>query len=303
MTEAVDLLRRMVLARAGEAAPWVEERLAALAAGAPERDLHVFLGLAPRRLGKADLAPTSEEAAEAEAARPGWLLDGWSLDGAARVLGLLVHHQGRAGGRDHQAGHAGGRDGGQRPFAERLEDLRRTADAAEAIALLRGLPLYPEPEALDFEAGEALRSNLKPVFEAVAHHNPFPHERFDEHRWNHMVLKALFVGSTLHPIQGLDERANPELARILREYSQERRAAGRPVTPELWRCVGPFAEGAALDDLKRALDHADAPGAALALAASPDPEAARLLAARPEAREIAEGRLTWDTVARSLEAA
>ena len=284
MSESVELLRRMVLARAGEVAPWVEERLAALAAGAPERDLHMVLGLAPRRLGKADLAPTPEERAEAEAARPGWRLNGWSVDGAMRVLALLVH-------------------GGQRPFADRFEDLRRTADAAEAIALFRGLPLYPEPEALDFEVGEALRSNLRPVFEAVAHRNPLPRERFDEHRWNHMVLKALFVGSALHPIQGLDERANPGLARILREYAQERRAAGRPVTPELWRPVGPFARGDALGDLACALDRADAPGAALALAASPDPEARRLLEPRPEAAEIAEGRLTWDSVARSLEAA
>ena len=275
MADAGELLREMVLRRAGEQAGWVVERLGALAAGAPERDLHVFLGLAPRRLGKADLAPTPEELAAAEAARPGWRLDGWSLDGAARVLALLVH-------------------GGQRPFAERFEDLRRTADAAEAIALYRGLPLYPEAEAFDFEAGEGLRSNLKPVFEAIAHHNPFPRERFDEHRWNHMILKALFVGSRLAPIQGLDERANPELARILREYAHERWAAGRPVTPELWRCVGPFAEGDALADLRRALEGPGAPGAALALAASPDPRAARLLDGRPEREAIAAGRLTWD---------
>jgi hypothetical protein len=282
VSDAIEFLRRMVLSRAGDATPWVEERLAALAAGAPERDLHVVLGMAPRRLGKADLAPTEAERAEAQAARPGWRIEDWSVDGALRVLALLVH-------------------GGQRPFADRFEDLRRTSDAAEAIALYRGLPLYPEPEALHFEAGEALRSNLKPVFEAVAHRNPFPREQFDEHRWNHMVLKALFVGSTLHPIQGLDERANPELARILREYSQERRAAGRPVPPELWRCVGPFAEGEALADLKRALDHDDAPGAALALAASPDPEARALIG--PHADAIAEGRLTWDTIAETLEAA
>ena len=280
VTDAVELLRRMVTARAGDAGPWVAERLEALAAGAPERDLHIVLGLAPRRLGKADLAPTPEEVASAEAARPGWRLDGWSLDGAMRVLALLVH-------------------GGQRPFAARFEDLRRTADAAELIALYRGLPLYPEPEALDFEVGEGLRSNLRPVFEAVAHRNPFPRERFEEHRWNHMILKALFVGSRLAPIQGLDERANPELARILREYAHERWAAGRPVTPELWRCVGPFATGDAVADLGRALDGPGAQGAALALAASPDPEAARLLDGRPEARRIAEGRLTWD----SLEAA
>jgi PAS domain S-box-containing protein len=36
------------------------------------------------------------------------------------------------------------------------------------IALYRGLPLYPDPESLHFECGEGLRSNLKPVFEAIA---------------------------------------------------------------------------------------------------------------------------------------
>ena len=112
-----------------------------------------------------------------------------------------------------------------------------------------------------------------------------------------MVLKALFVGSRLAPIQGLDERANPELARILREYAHERWAAGRPVTPELWRCVGPFAvDASAIADLERALggDAAEARGAALALAASPSPAALQVLASRPEAAAIAAGDLTWD---------
>ncbi len=57
-----------------------------------------------------------------------------------------------------------------------------------------------------------------------------------------MVLKALFVGSALDPIIGLDDRANPELARILIDYARERWAAARPVTPELWRTVTPFAD-------------------------------------------------------------
>ena len=54
---------------------------------------------------------------------------------------------------------------------------------------------------------------------------------FDEHRWNHMVLKALFNGAALAPIQGLDERANPELAAMLRDYAHERWAADRAVSP------------------------------------------------------------------------
>ena len=45
-----------------------------------------------------------------------------------------------------------------------------------------------------------------------------------------MVLKALFVESTLHPIQGLDARANEALAHMLCDYAHERWAAGRPVS-------------------------------------------------------------------------
>lgn len=272
------LLSAMALRRAGDQADWLAERFAALAAGAPERDLHIFLGLAPRRLGKPDLAPDRAEEAELAAAAPGVDLSGWSLDGAARVAGLALY-------------------AGARPFAATLRDLRRTADAAELITLFRGLPFYPEPESLLLEAGEALRSNMRAVFEAVAHGNPYPQACFDEHRWNQMVLKALFVGSRLAPIVGLDARANPELARVLRDFAHERRAAGRPVPAELWRCVGPFAtDPASLDDLRLALDEGPAArrAAALALAASPAPAARALLVDLPEAAAIASGSVGWD---------
>ena len=72
-----------------------------------------------------------------------------------------------------------------------------------------------------------------------------------------MVLKALFIDSQLWPIQGLDQRANAELASILCDYAHERWAAKRPVTPELWRCVGPFATGSMVDDLYRVISSDD----------------------------------------------
>ena len=223
MDAAKALLRKWVLAQSGEQADWVETSLDGLSAGGPERDLHIFLGFAPRKLGKADLPLTDADKADAGAAHSGWDPSAWSIDGAARVLGLLTYKA-------------------DRPFAEVFKDLRRTSDVGEMIALYRGLPLYPDPETLFFEVGEGLRSNLKPVFEAIAHDNPFPRDHMDEHRWNHMILKALFVDSRLSPIIGLEDRANPELARILIDYAQERWAAGRPVTEELWIPVRPFAD-------------------------------------------------------------
>lgn len=238
MTSPKDLLHQWVVAQTGEEEAWVNQSLEAIGKGGPERDLHIFLGLAPRRLGKTDLSLSQADLDAANAAHSGWTPTGWSIDGAARVLALLF-------------------SAGNRAFADRFKDLRRTADMSELIALYRGLPLYPEPTKLEFEVGEGLRSNIKAVFEAIAHHNPYPRDHFDEHRWNHMILKALFVDSQLSPIIGLEERANPELARILVDYAQERWAAGRPVTDELWIPVRPFRDDPAI---KSKIDDAIADG-------------------------------------------
>jgi hypothetical protein len=287
--QPVDLLRYWILRQAKDGGAWFEERLSALGQGASERELHTVMGLIPRLLGKADLSLTAEEIDQADDAHPGWRPDRWSIDGGARVLALVVYR-------------------GERPFVETFKDLRRTADAGELIALYRGLPLYPDPrnsssQSLEFEVGEGLRSNMRAVFEAIAHDNPYPYTQFDEHRWNHMVLKALFIGSRLAPIVGLDERANPELAHTLLDYAHERWAAGRTVSPELWRCVGPFAAKVqAFDDLERALSGTavERAAATLALAANPSPQARAILASTPDAVSlIAEGHASWDTLSKS----
>ena len=222
-----------------------------------------------------------ENGAAAQAA-PDWVPRAWDVTDAARSLVLC------------------GLPARPKPFAERLRALCSAADVAELVTLYRGLPLYPQPAALEEQVGEGLRSNMRVVFEAIAHRNPYPKAHFDDHRWNHMVLKALFIGSPLAPIQGLDERANPQLARIMCDFAHERWAAGRPVPFEIWRCVGPFAEGAALEDLARVLasgEGVEKRAAALALAASPDRRAAKMLAEIPAlAGEISGKRLTWATL-------
>jgi hypothetical protein len=265
-----------------ERGTWLDAQIAALRQDAADAALDIALGMIPRRLGKAALEFTDADLAAADKAIEGWDPRGWNVTDAARILLLS------------------GLPTGGKPFAQRFRTLCHSADAAELATLYRGLPLYPDPASLEDQVGEGLRSNMRGVFEAIAHRNPYPKAHFDDHRWNHMVLKALFIGSPLAPIQGLDERANPELARIMLDFAHERWAAGRPVPFEIWRCVGPFAEGQAIDDLARVLaqgEGVERRAAALARAASPDRRAAKLLAEVPAlAADISRKQLTWASV-------
>jgi hypothetical protein len=68
---------------------------------------------------------------------------------------------------------------------------------------------------------------------------------------------------------------------VLVDYAHERWAAGRPVSPELWLCVGPFADGRMLDDLERVVSTGtpeERSAAAAALRASPAAGARAVLA-------------------------
>jgi hypothetical protein len=204
---------------------WFRGAIRDVTLAANERALGVAIGLVPRRLGKADLSLPAVELARADALRPSLDLGDWSVDQLARVALMAASHAG---------------DGVA--FASRFDGFCATAEINELIALCRGLPVYPNPALIEPRAREAVRSGMKPVFEAVAHRNPYPREAFAEEAWNQMVVKAFFMGSTLWPIQGLDERANPRLARMLVGLAQERWAAQRPVSGEVWRCVAPHAD-------------------------------------------------------------
>jgi hypothetical protein len=266
-----------------EAADWLDAQATTLKDAQTDRALFLAVSLIHRRIGKADLALTPADVAAAEAARSGWRPMGWSLDQAARVFLLLVA------------------DRTPSKFAEGLEQLFVTADVGELIAFYRGLPLYPEQPRYLERAAEGVRTNMKAVFEAVAHNNPYPVEQFSEHRWNQMLVKALFIGSALHPIQGLESRWNPDLMRMLCDYAHERWAAGRPVSYELWRGVGPYADGAAISDLARVLDGGgpvERQAAALALAASSNAAAAEVLGRDAAlAAAVHNGDITWDALA------
>jgi hypothetical protein len=281
--EPLDLLRDWLRRQLpGDAAEWLEAQAVA-GRSATDRNLFLAISLVHRRIGKADLDLSATDKASADTARTGWRPAGWSLDQAARVFLLLA-----AGGPPDR-------------FAARLEQLFATADVSELIAFYRGLPLYPDQPRYADRAGEGLRTNMKAVFEAVAHNNPYPAEQFTESRWNQMILKALFIGSALHPIEGLERRWNSDLTRMLCDYAHERWAAGRTVSYELWRGVGPHADAAAIDDLARVIDSGapvERQAAALALAGSPHRDAADILGRDPAlAAAVRDGQISWEALA------
>ena len=282
MTARELLARWLARQLTADATAWLQMSVAQIQSSGKDSDLYLAVSLVPRKLGKADLALSEADLRDAHAARPGWDPRGWSADQAARVLLLLALE------RD------------PRRLARGLEQLCNSADVSELVAFYRGLPLYPEAPLYLARATEGLRTNIKGVFEAIAQRNPYPSEQFPQAAWNQMVLKALFVGSALWPIVGLDQRANGELARMLSDYAHERWSASRPVSPELWRCVGPHASGTLLKDLERVLNEGTDPerrAAALALQASPDSRASALLQRDPTlAKAVAGGELTWERV-------
>jgi hypothetical protein len=265
-----------------EAHTWLDKSTEQIRSSGKEADLYLAVSLATRKVGKADLTLTEADLRDANSSRSGWDPRQWSVDQSARVLLILEL------------------EGDPPRLARALEQLFNTADVGEQAAFYRGLPLYPEQPRYLARATEGLRTNMKAVFEAIAHRNPYPSEQFPEPAWNQMVLKALFVGATLWPIVGLDRRANPELARMLCDYAHERWSAGRPVSPELWRCVGPHASGTMLQDLERVLKKGTDPeraAAALALHASRQPAAAALLEREPVLmKSLARGDLSWERI-------
>jgi hypothetical protein len=181
LNEFLALADRWISERTDErGVAWFRDAIKDVANSPNERPLGVAVGLAPRRLGKADLSLPAADLTRAETLRPGLDLSDWSIDQLARVALTATAHKGN-----------------DFAFAARFDSFCMTAEVNELIALCRGLPVYPNAMLIEPRAREAVRSGMKPVFEAVAHRNPYPRETFAEDAWNQMIVKALFIGSTL----------------------------------------------------------------------------------------------------------
>lgn len=261
---------------------WIKERQA-IARSNDKRGFFLAFGMAPRKVGKADLGLTTDELATADAVRPGWNPQGWSIDQAVRTLLVLSLPE-------------------QSPdsLVATLDELFATGEVGELVALYQALPLLPHSSAHILRAAEGIRTNIKAVFCAVAHRNPYPSEQFHEDQWNQMVLKCQFIGVPMSPIVGLDKRANAKLSSMVVDFIHERRAAKRPVPADMWRCVGRFADDRGIEELTSLLStgtKTERCAAVLALTDSTNPDAQKVLANVPDiCKHVAETNVTWETI-------
>lgn len=195
--------------------------------------------------GKLDLATPTKLAAFVAAPRyvarrpvPGKPF--WTMDQLARVL-LLTSLP-----TEPEAG-----------YVRTLDTLFDTAELHEGAALYAALPYFAYPERWLLRATDAVRSNMGPVFDAIAFDNPYPARHFPQAAWNQLVLKCIFNDKPLGPIVGLHERANAALAQHLSDLAHERWAAGRTVPADAWQLVPKFMNETLLADVIQLLQSPD----------------------------------------------
>jgi hypothetical protein len=126
------------------------------------------------------------------------------------------------------------------PAAYVVDAVRRVydhGDAAERRAVLLALPALDAPDRANAIGDgalpivrDALRTNDTRLVAAAL--GPYAAAHLDADAWRQAVLKVLFTGIPVEEVAGLAERADDELARMVRDYAAEREAAGRVVTPD-----------------------------------------------------------------------
>jgi hypothetical protein len=194
-----------------EQVEWLSQALELAGRGTVDELLRIYTA-ASRLLGRASWSPGD---------RPGSslnVLSHWGLEDAGRLLFLLTRH-------DQSS------DAGQ--FVADATACYEQGDTREQQSWMRAVALLPDPGQYLPTVVDGCRTNILPLFEAIACDNPYPARHFPERNFNQLVLKALFNNVALARIHGLADRANPELARMAGDYAAERRAAGRSVPGDI----------------------------------------------------------------------
>lgn len=185
-------------------------------------------------------------------------------------------------------------------FNPKVANIIEVADTSELETFLKFLVWLPNAVTYKMVAVEALRTNISTIFNAIAHHNPYPTRFFDDQQWNQMYLKTAFMQGDLSAILDIDERANKDLARIISDYAHERWAAGRDIDPDFWRPVAKFIGAVLLEDMDRLLKSKNSienRAAALCCYYSENQDAIKLLSGHQKLiQQIENTALSWETI-------
>lgn len=236
----------------------------------------------PRLVEKTIIHPDKKEADALTHIRKNFSVDGWALDRLVRCWWVL-----QLPSED------------EAQYVQQIENMFKSAEMNEQVALYSTLPLMAWPESFRHRASEGIRTSMSVVYAAVALENPYPSEYLEEAAWNQMVLKAFFMGQPVNRIIGIEERANKKLAYILSDYAHERWAAFRPVDPLLWWPVSKFVDEQLFPDLQKLFsseNELEKKAAALACAESDYEPAKKLLDQHPELKnQVEKGKLSWES--------
>jgi len=274
VTALQSILKVIIRANASsDAMAWLEE----------ERPLNNAFAITPRKTGKNIITVTDEQAHQLDTLAPGFTVNGWAIDRLVRVYLLLNADK-----------------GDKEVYFRAVENLFLAAEMSELVALYSAQPVLPYPEMWVKRCSEGIRSNIGDVLSAIMYNNPYPSKYLDQNAWNQLILKAFFTDKDINKMEGVDARANKDLAYIISDYAHERWAAGRELNPLMWRMVGPFIDDKLFVDIKRLFDEGklvDRQAAALAISASNYQPAKDLLNKYPELLTVLANRnLSWDTL-------
>ena len=224
INQVTSLLHGWLKPRASTAGlAWLNYNIQEITQGAADKTFFTSFSAVPRYLGKEKLNLSIIDLEAANKIISGWKPVNWTVDQVGRTLLLLSYPS-----QDSDK------------YVATIDKILAAADVGETIAFYQSLSLLPHPEKFQLRAAEGIRTNMTSVFNAVALNNPYPAEYLNDLAWNQMILKALFVGTPLHPIYGLERRNNQQLCQMLLDYADERLTARRTVNPELWELVVPF---------------------------------------------------------------
>ncbi len=268
-----------------EAWSWLAEK--SILGNHSAQQLNIAFVSMPRKTGRAVIRFTKEQAKALSLARPHFSIDNWTIDRFCRVW-LLLHIDSSK----------------QDDYFQTIENLFLAAEMNELVALHSSLPVLKYPELWRSRCAEGIRSNIGIALEAIICNNPYPSEQLSEAAWNQLVMKAFFTDKPINQIIGLDQRANKELAHMLSDYANERRAASRTVNPQLWRCVGKFIDEKNFPNIQRIFHSTDAiekEAAALACYDSDYAAAKELLNQNDSLKsQIESGEISWNNLAKKL---